>query len=175
MKDDNSPLEVVAEGKSYQLKLYDSLTENVPINASDKLDYLLIGLKYPNKIVLFVLGGEECDWRDFTRTTDSGSRVNVRTITNSVEVPRFTFEISNIEEKIKNIAKGLKESLDDLYSELSQFQYNVESIVSGVDKEGKVLDDTAFLVTERNSQINIENMRKQLDSLVRTIDHRNRG
>ena len=174
VKDDNSAVDVVAEGKSYQLKLYDSLTENVPINASDNLDYLLIGLKYPNKIVLFVLGGEECDWRDFTRTTDSGSRVNVRTITNSGDVPRFTFEISNIEEKIKNIAKGLKESLDDLYSELSQFQYNVESIVSGVDKEGKVLNDTAFAAAERESQINIENMRKQLDSLVKTIDHRNR-
>lgn len=174
VRDDNSAIDVTAEGKNYQLKLYDSLTENVPINASNDLDYLLIGLKYPNKIVLFVLGGEGCNWIDFTRTTDSGSRVSVRGIMNSPDVPRFTFEISNIEEKIKNIARGLKESLDDLYSELSQFQYNVESIVSGVDKEGNVLDDTAFATAENESQINIENMKKQLYSLVRAIDHRNR-
>jgi hypothetical protein len=42
--------------------------------------------------------------------------------------------LNNIEGRIDNIAKGLKNSLDNLYSGLSKFQYNIETIITGIDR-----------------------------------------
>ncbi len=176
VKDDNSLVDVEADGINYQLKLYDHLVEYIPISIppdeenEDKrvnVDYHLIGLKYADKIVLCILDddGGDSDYRRFT--TKSG--VGTKKILNSPAVQKYTFQISNIEDKIKNIAKGLKESLDDLYSELSKFQYNVEAIISGVNEKGKLLSTQEFKKVDSDSQQNIQNMRNYLDSLVRSI------
>ncbi len=172
VKDDNSLIDVTADGINYQLKLYDHLQEYIPISLPKEdndvdADYHLIGLKYADKIVLFILDNQAgpSDYRRFA--TKSG--VGTKKIINSPDVLRYTFEISNIEEKIKNIAKGLKESLDSLYLELSKFQYNVEAIISGVNEKGKILNGTEFKKIESDSKQNIENMRDHLDSLVRSI------
>ena len=172
VKDDNSLIDVTADGINYQLKLYDNLQEYIPISLPKEddeitVDYHLIGLKYADKIVLFILDSQNgpSDYRNFT--TKSG--VATKKIINSPNVLRYTFEISNIEEKIRNIAKGLKESLDSLYLELSRFQYNVETIISGVNEKGDILDGLEFKRIESDSKQNIENMRNHLDSLVKSI------
>ena len=77
----------------------------------------------------------------------------------------------DIESKIRSIATGLKESLDKLYGELSSFQYNVETIISGVNQEGKILSVPEFRFIVSDSRSNIENMRSHLDSLITSIRH----
>ena len=49
-----------------------------------------------------------------------------------------------IEERIEDIADGLKQAIDDVYADLSKFQYNIESILTGVDEEGKLLNEKKF-------------------------------
>jgi hypothetical protein len=172
VKDDNSLVDVNADGINYQLKLYDNLQEYIPISLPKEedetiVDYHLIGLKYADRIVLFILDSQNgpSDYRNFTTKAGVGTKKMI----NSPYVPRYTFEISNIEEKIRNIAKGLKESLDSLYLELSGFQYNIETIISGVNEKGEILDGLEFKKIESDSKQNIENMRGHLDSLVRSI------
>jgi hypothetical protein len=50
----------------------------------------------------------------------------------------FELHFNNIEGRIDNIAKGLKNSLDNLYSGLSKFQYNIETIITGIDEDGNL-------------------------------------
>jgi hypothetical protein len=75
----------------------------------------------------------------------------------------------DIESKIKSIALGLKESLNSLYDELSKFQYNIETIISGANQEGKILDGLEFKNLVDETQGNIGNMRSHLESLVKSI------
>jgi hypothetical protein len=49
-----------------------------------------------------------------------------------------------IEQRIEDISEGLKEAIDDVYTDLSKFQYNIESIITGVDEQGKLLNEKKF-------------------------------
>jgi len=74
----------------------------------------------------------------------------------------------NIENKIDFIAKGLKDTLKSLYSELSQFQYNVETIISGVDQNG-ILSGQKFIEVSDDARKNAESMKLELEKLITSI------
>jgi hypothetical protein len=61
--------------------------------------------------------------------------------------------------------------LDELYSELSSFQYNVETIISGVNQEGKILSPNEFRMIVDDSKSNVTNMRSHLDSLISSVKY----
>jgi hypothetical protein len=168
--DDNSKCDVRADGIKYQSKLIDNLG-SVEISP-EEVDYNIICLKYPDKIEIYILDNdfESDNYYDDFRETDS---ITANLLKSSTHVKKYTIEINNIEEKIKTIANGLKESLDSLYGELSQFQYNVESIITGVNQKGKILTGEEFTSTVNNSQVNINNMTNQLGNLVHTIMQNN--
>jgi hypothetical protein len=87
-------------------------------------------------------------------------------------IENFTIDLIDIESKIRSIARGLKESLDKIYGELSSFQYNVETIISGVNQEGQILSDREFDLIVTDSRVNVQNMRSHLDSLITSVKYR---
>jgi hypothetical protein len=88
----------------------------------------------------------------------------------NTNIKKFSFELLNIEQRIASIAKGLKKSLDFLYAQLSEFQYNIETIITGVDENGDlVANNNGFEVYKSNAISNIGRMREQLDDLVRSV------
>ncbi len=198
VKEDNSKCDVYADGKKYQVKLYSSLESSLAIayeeikqnvNGTEvvvginSMDYYLICLKYPDKVDIFILDGKnensDAYYQNFRTEgiNKSGQQVSqverkfsVSSIVNNCpDSMRFSIDLINLEEKIKKIATGLKESLDDLYAELSNFQYNVETIITGVDERGDIISGQEFTALSGSAENNIESMRIKLEELVTNI------
>ena len=166
--DDNSEADVIADGESYQIKLYSNLANYIPVSIQ-KVNHYLIGIKHADRIVIYLLTSDP-QRPDYINNFTTTSGVSMSQIRNG-NLEHFTIDLIDIESKIRSIATGLKESLDKLYGELSSFQYNVETIISGVNQEGKILSVPEFRFIVSDSRSNIENMRSHLDSLITSIRH----
>lgn len=176
--EDNSPIDIEdSEGNLYQIKL---LTKGGTTNIvrgidGEYLDYYIMSYKYPDKIRIFLLDGRNDDYPNYVGNfkvktgSDNFSWSEFNKI--NPDYCDFCYDISllNIQDKIDKIAKGLKEVLDNLYTNLSKFQYNVETILTGVDEKGDLLDPGDFEKLQNNSNKNIDIMRNELNSLVSII------
>lgn len=194
VNEDNSKTDVIANGEHYQIKLYSNLESSVSIayNRETKdgvttdvpLDYYLVCLKYADKVDIHILSGKnEKDtnyYRKFlteisNRTRNGvqyqvgGSNFSITKIKAMDEMMKFSIELNNIEEKIENIALNLKDTLDKLYAELSSFQFNVETIISGVDEKGKIIDDDGFNTHSGNALENLTSMKTELNFLLNDV------
>ncbi len=177
MVEDNSKADVRADGETWQIKLYDAVSSSsISVAYMDErsvpkipVDHFVICLKYVYKIDIVVLRGIE-DTTDplcYTNFITGGGNFSVAKIKNTPF--KYTIELLGIEEKIKSIASGLKESIDDIYSDLSTFQYNIESIITGVDEKGKLLNESKFDQTY-NESVNIaQGLDVKITSLYKTI------
>jgi len=175
--EDNSKADVRADGETWQIKLYDAVSSSsISVAYMDErsvpkipVDHFVICLKYADKIDIVVLRGIE-DTTDplcYTNFITGGGNFSVAKIKNTPF--KYTIELLGIEEKIKSIASGLKESIDDIYSDLSTFQYNIESIITGVDEKGKLLNESKFDQTY-NESVNIaQGLDVKITSLYKTI------
>ena len=111
--EDNGVADVTADGVSYQMKLYGYLSGEVPTTINDDIDYYVIGIKHPQKIDIYIVK------RDYIDDVKTKNGLSVSKIKSHDDIKTFTFELLNLEQRIASIAKGLKESLDFLYSQLS--------------------------------------------------------
>jgi hypothetical protein len=174
--EDNSKADIVADGETWQIKLYDSLSSTLSVaylnelsNPKVPVDHFVICLKYADRIDIVVLKGIE-------NTTDPLCYKNFLTPSGVFSVSKirncsfkFKIDLLGIEEKIASIAEGLKESIDDIYSDLSRFQYNVETIITGVDEKGKLLNEMKFDETYNDSVSIAQGLDKKITSLYKTI------
>ena len=162
--EDNGFADVTADGDSYQMKLYGYLSSSIPLTPNDDIDYYVIGIKHPQKIEIYIID------RDTSQNVKISTGFSLSKIKANPNVVNFSFDLLNIEKRIASIAKGLKKSLDLLYSQLSEFQYNIETIITGVDENGDlVADNDGFDKYKSNAIYNIENMSRELDSLVKSV------
>jgi hypothetical protein len=162
--EDNGFADVIADDISYQMKLYGYLASSIPLTPNDDIDYYVIGIKHPQKIDIYIID------RDTSPQVQISNGFSLSRIKSNENVQKFTFDLLNIEQRIASIARGLKESLDILYSQLSEFQYNIETIITGVDENGDLVADTNEFSRYKSGAIsNIENMSKELDRLVKSV------
>lgn len=195
VNEDNSKTDVIANGEEYQIKLFSSLETSISVAYNKKkdvdgittidvpLDYYLVCLKYADKVDIHILSGKnENDVNYYgkfltnvvTKTDKngkeylSGGNFSVSKI-KAMDEMKFSIELNNLEEKIQKIAKNLKETLDKLYAELSSFQFNVETIVSGVDEKGKIIDDNGFNTHSSNALTNLVSMDRELRFLLSDV------
>lgn len=162
--EDNGVADVTADGVSYQMKLYGYLSGEVPTTINDDIDYYVIGIKHPQKIDIYIVK------RDYIDDVKTKNGLSVSKIKSHADIKTFTFELLNLEQRIASIAKGLKESLDFLYSQLSEFQYNIETIITGVDEKGDLVSDNDDFDRYKSQAIyNVENMSRELDNLVKSV------
>ena len=197
VKEDNSKCDVYADGKKYQVKLYSSLESTLSIAyesivedingrrvvSINSMDYYLICLKYADRVDIFILDGknENSDAyyqkfrteglrKDRTQVPQHERKFSVSLIVNKCpDNMKFSIDLINLEEKIRKIASGLKETLDDLYSQLSEFQYNVETIITGVDEKGDIISPIDFTNLSTSAESNIRSMSLKLNELVTNI------
>ena len=182
----------------YQVKLYSENSSNVGIalratakegdiisefpNGEIPLDYYLICIKRGDMIDIYILNddstspcfyhkfrsGYKKDKPDETYTSNTFSLSLLKNST--VPELKYTLNLSDLEGKINIIGKGIKRNLDFLYKQLSQFQYNVETIITGVDeKSQKIIDDNKFQIISKNAEENLTQMTKVLTKLVSGI------
>jgi hypothetical protein len=191
IKEDNSPVDIrTTTGDRYQLKLIDWNTEYVDVTIDDDggrypyLEWYMIALKYVDKIEILIINGSklaEMVKSDVTAGglltkggAKSGPKFKIKgllTLNDDNFLNKFTIDLSNIESRIKNLGEGLKKNLDELYNELSEFQYNVETIVTGINEKGQVIrDQSGFDVYHIKSEENIKKLANHLKNLVSDIN-----
>lgn len=198
VKEDNSPVDIRTAKDRYQLKFVDHKTQYVDVtkdtlpNLSPWLEHYMIALKFVDKIELYIIGGQELERRweagtleglitaggkpdTITGKVKSGPKFSMsKVISQSSDfglVKKFTIELNDIEGRIKNLGESLKSTLDELYKELSEFQFNVETIITGVNEKGKVIrDQSEFEVYYLLANRNILNLKDHLQKLVEDIN-----
>lgn len=175
VKEDNSKVDISSPDATYQIKFLTSLSTNMAIATlpdGSLLDYYVVSLKYPQKIDIYVLSGNEEDENYIGDYRTGVDHTGVSLKINDLKDVGYGFDwvmsldLSDIDGKIERIAEGLQETLDKLYSELSKFQYNVETIISGVDEKGKIIEEDEFQNIVTDSRGNCTNMLNELNSLV---------
>lgn len=184
IKEDNSPVDIKTSFDRYQLKLVDFKTKYIEITKdndmarSEYLEHYMIALKYVDRIELLIIDGVELQNRIESGTigdlvTGGGRFVvdKVSRLSDERLMKKFRIDLTDIEGRIRNLGESLKKSLDDLYQELSEFQYNVETIITGVNEKGQVIrEQTGFDVYHLKAEKNIKNLKFHLENLVADIN-----
>lgn len=191
INDDNTAADLVADGNTYQIKLISGNTPYVDVvldktigsnaEGSNKvileeryLSYYIISVKFIDRIEIYVIDATT------TTTENNGPMEELITKTGSfvmskvkdmadIEdsiVNRYIINLTNIEGRIENLGSGLKENLEKLYLEISDFQYNVETIISGIDKDGKRIGDIGFDMYDLKCKKNVDDLKIFLGSLI---------
>lgn len=189
VEDDNGSSDIIADNKSYQIKLYGN-NNNIDVvknSENNYLDYYIISIKSINKIDIFIIKtkGDKGDLPSIFDIDDSiltpggakhqkrnFSMVNVKNL-NSNYLSKFKINLENIDGKIKNLGKNLKESIGEIYKSISELQYNIEALSTGVDEDGKRITNIKNLDKHFNdSNSNIESIKKNISVLFDDIKNR---
>lgn len=186
VREDNSSIDLQdKQGKTYQIKLVDSVS-GMPIRKDENgeyLDYYIISFKYADKVRMFILDGKNQISPEYIENFKSKSykrnEKNLESENFSDAAFRkynqnncdFSYDLPliNIQDRIDKIAVNLKETLDKLYKNLSEFQYSVETILTGVDEDGNILEPDKFSDLEYSAERNVNVMRDELRSLIGII------
>lgn len=180
--EDNSKADIRADGETWQIKLYDSLTSSISVAFLDEkeaelegrlpevpVDHSVICLKFADRIEITVLRGidDEKDPLCYKNFLTPKRQFSVSKIKSSPY--KYTLYLMGIEQRIEEIADGLKQAIDDVYKDLSDFQYNIESIITGVDEKGKLINEKKFDDVYNESVDIAKGLDVKITSLYRTI------
>ena len=179
MVDDNSPVDLRAGNDRYQVKFLDfkadycEITKDYdPLNPVagrvgrvEYLEHYIICQKFVDRIDIYVIDGSEL--RDNLNDIKSpggakGEQFKIKSIVsnpNRAGIKKFEIGISKIEERISNLGISIKDDLNKLYTELSKFQYNLETVITGIDEKGKpVRSQEEFGVYQIKAEENIKQL-----------------
>jgi len=195
INEDNSPVDITSSHGRYQCKLVDwkegyiEVTKDKDKTKPIYLEHYLIARKFIDRIEIIIIDGDKLARKIedgtigdlITRGTDeSPGRFSIPKIEkrlgseSSVEdgfISKFIIDLTDIEGRISNLGESLKAHLDNLYEELSKFQYNLETIITGVDQKGKALKgQSEFDVYYLQAQNNVTRLKSHLESLVSEIN-----
>jgi uncharacterized protein YaaR (DUF327 family) len=180
------------DGKiEYQVKLYSTAAQYIDIavnrydddsihpNREVPLDYYLICIKKSDEVIIYVLNNDPTSPGYYSKFRTSGKNSKSKTFSvnelNNSKLDfrtgtKFILSLTNLEERIKNLGDSLKGCLDELYRLLSQFQYNVETIITGVDQDGKKVSETDFSKHSTDATNNVKSMSEKLDELIKEVN-----
>lgn len=173
-------------GNKYQVKLLSFAASSTKItldkepNLGDYLDYYILGFKFADKIKVFILNGNDEDSENYVGNfrvkptkidgvMQHGYNFSFPSFKKYENVTKdFIYDLSliGIRERIDKIAKGLKGTLDTLYKNLSEFQFNVETILTGVDEKNKIINENRFVDIKTSSENNLLVMNRELQQLM---------
>lgn len=165
-------------GKTYQIKLY-KIDSYIKVNMSQICDYYVICLKEKDDIWVHILDGKNPNHPQFIGGPLSaqyikGSKIDkvpdpesyIRhdgnkeyMVINTKKLRKNSLakklDTGNLDELIKKCGESMMNSINDTYVKLSELHYNIDSLVSGVDKEQRL--------------INIDEAKKQADKTLEDI------
>jgi len=192
--DDNSKVDIVGhDGKTtYQVKLVDWMSDNGNIRlfrdpkTKDPLDHIatwqnrntkeikvkklfcdnyIIGLKQNNRIFIYILNIDKLG--EFL----IGSGISLSKLRNYKEDKSgrnaicFELVLSDIENKIEKISYDLKSSLNTIWTNLSDIEYNVETITTGQDIKGQNINFDQYEIIFNDSKAKLDQVDKEMDKL----------
>lgn len=118
-------------------------------------DFYLIGLKQNNKIYIYILNTKTTLGKYLINSGISLSKLRDEVTKGSrgKEGVYFELNLADLEDKIQKVSDDLKETLNSIWINLSEIEYNVETITTGQDKKGQTIDwntcDDIFIDSSR--------------------------
>ena len=190
VKNDDGSTDIESDGNNYQIKLYDPTNPYIPISKVDGSDisYYIIGLKYPDRVDIYQLDGNglgnnsayikkflkkegksRSAFLEKKTINEKNDFISISLLTKqkyNSSVNSWTLNLLDIDKRISKISIGMNNTLENLYNELSKFQYNIETITTGIDKDGKLLETIKFAKLVEDTQAGLTAMGGHLNDLV---------
>lgn len=81
----------------------------------------------------------------------------------------FKINLSDIDGRIQKISSELKDTVETLYQNISKLEYNVETIITGVDERGNIPEDITKIYD--STEDNIENIKNEIKKISDIYKH----
>lgn len=161
---------------TYQVKFYDGPSSQIEINPKP-CDFYIVGLKFPDHVKIWVLE------HNVHRLKKNGMYIYVNTENNKtfidmtsvkkIENP-YILKFNNIDKNIKKISDDLREYIDEIYKNISELSYNIETILTGVNEDQEVLskkDEIKKYYDKSEDCIDklSKNLKKMKDEILRKV------
>jgi hypothetical protein len=141
------------ENKLYQIKFIADSYDNYKVGSStdqDKLcDYYIIGLKSETSAKIWILDYNDDSHRNhFFERNETKVRkglvntlwLNIRSLKKDINIQPIELKYQNIDGVIKKIDKLVQEDIEQLYTNISNLEYDIESIMTGVDRNENIIN-----------------------------------
>lgn len=192
--DDNSKVDIVGhDGKTtYQVKLVDWMSDNGNIRLfrdpktkypldhvvtwqnrnkkeiKDKklfCDFYIVGLKQNNRIFIYILNTDKIGEFLISSGISLSKLRNYKENKEGKNAICFELDLADLENKIEKLGDKLKSALNSIWTNLSDIEYNVESITTGQDKSGKTIEWTGYDMIFQDSKNKLDKVKTGLDNL----------
>ena len=177
------------DGKKCQIKFYREKASSIAvdididINSSKHVDYYVIGLKPKDEyglVQIWILDLEETDFSDYIETGifekdgDVAGKYKIKLKNLKTESTPYKLDFKKTNQVFENACDNLRSYITTLYDNVSNLNYNIETIITGVDKNNRVVRDTTKLdsyVDNANSNIDkiVELVKNVKSSISRSI------
>lgn len=171
------------DGTTYQIKFYREDAGKIEINMKE-CDSYIIGVKYYNSVRIWIIEhkSDKSKYLGIAKRYKRAKKVNgvkiegeyvkdyrfidVKSIKEDLEP--FEIRFDNIDNLIKEAGKQLKDIVSELYKSISDLNYNIETIITGVDSKEKFVGSdidsyyTGAVNNISNIGTSIEAMKKDL-------------
>lgn len=157
---------------TYQIKFYAYGTSKIVI--SEKIcDKYIFGLKLKDEAHIWVFNWNDLVDLDLVLQLENGKyEVNITKL--KKEKNYYNLSFKNIDKSIKVISESLREFIKNMYDEISDFNYNIETIITGVNKENDIIDydkvDVYYSYAENNIkriESNLTDVKKKIKKAIR--------
>jgi hypothetical protein len=172
--DDNSPYDIIVNvggfEKTVQIKLVDYKTKYIKLSDYES-DYYLIGIKNLNKIILCLLSSDKNDPDRIPHygsiSVDSGLKMD--SMLNDSKMIRFEFDLSKLDDRLDDISQGLREQIGSIFDKISKLEFDVETIITGVDEKGDIVDLDSLGGISNRVVGNTDSIGKEVSDLIKKL------
>lgn len=130
--------------------------------------------KYPNnKIRKYKDGKEKKPLTDiqktYIKTENDKDYINIKTdkISNNL---KMSLKISDIDELIKKHAENIQDNISNMFNKLSEVHYNIDTLITGIDENGKPQVDSVDKIGEKCNR-SISELGEEVTKLTKNMSN----
>lgn len=170
--------------RTCQIKFYTKSKGQIELKVekgkeAELLDYYIIGLKGANEAYIWIIDdkGEfrKKDYIDPYYFTDSKGKLTkkiayykINATKLKADIPSkkpFVLDYGKIDNLVNTLTKEIRESVDKLYSDISELNYNIETIITGISKEQDVVSPDKIDDYYTKAEDNIKSIGSDIEKL----------
>lgn len=153
-------VDVKTPTEKYQIKFYTSGAIKRPKALDDVPTKIILGVKNPDSVTIYQMNYDL--FLTNTNENDSINFKNFKKLAEENDGKLGTLDLSNIEGMSDQLQEDLSSSISSLWGVISELQFNVESMLTGISKEG---EKTTTLKAANAAQNNA----RELDSKIEEV------
>lgn len=170
------------DGTKCQIKFYREKTPNIIVNHKNLVDKYIIGLKSETKADIWIIDKngqfkiedylilEEDENEFITKAMIDITKLRNLRNTSILESDKpYTLKFDNVEKIIESVSEGLSKMIEALYDNISELNYNIETIITGVNKEKQIVSLDDMDKYYNDSMKNMKEIDKEIRDVKRTI------